>query len=39
MDNIMHDVNGLAVPQRQGDGYVNATRLCKAAGKLWANYY
>jgi hypothetical protein len=36
----MHDVNGLAVPQRPGDGYVNATKLCKASktGKLFADY-
>jgi hypothetical protein len=34
----MHDVNGLIVPQRQEDGYVNATKLCKAAHKQFGDY-
>jgi hypothetical protein len=28
----------VAVPQRARDGYVNATAMCKAAGKNWADY-
>lgn len=35
----MHDVNGLSVPQRRIDGYVNATKLCKAAGKRLHHWY
>ena len=35
---VEREVNGIAVRQRAGDGYVNATQLCKAAGKLFADY-
>lgn len=36
---INHKTNSGIVQQRFSDGYVNATELCKAAGKLWADYY
>ena len=36
---IEHSVDGDIVPQRPTDGYINATRLCKQAGKLFADYY
>lgn len=35
---LSHDLEGVAVAQRAADGYVNATALCKAAGKLWKHY-
>ena len=35
---ILHDINGNLVPQRIEDGYVNATKLCQAGGKLIADY-
>lgn len=37
-DLIPHVIEGEVVSQRIGDGYVNATALCKASGKLWADY-
>ena len=36
---IEHSVDGEVVPQRPRDGYINATRLCKQAGKLFGDYY
>lgn len=35
---IQHEANGSIVQQRAGDGYINATALCKAAGKNMADY-
>lgn len=35
---IPHQVKNTVVDQRAHDGYVNATALCKAAGKEWAHY-
>ena len=35
---IQHSVDGAVVPQRPRDGYINATRLCQQAGKLFADY-
>lgn len=35
---IEHEHRGVSVPQRAKDGYVNATAMCKAAGKNWADY-
>ena len=36
---IPHKVdNGLIIPQRQSDGYINATMMCEVAGKLLADY-
>jgi hypothetical protein len=30
--------NGVAIQRRVADGYVNATRMCKANGKRWHDY-
>lgn len=35
---IEHEVQGNAIHQRSSDGYMNATAMCKAAGKLWGHY-
>ena len=35
---IEHSVDGAIIPQRPRDGYIDATRLCKQAGKLFGNY-
>ena len=35
---IQHHVHGHLVGQRSDDGYINATAMCKAAGKEWSNY-
>lgn len=38
---LMHALTGshqLSIEMRKSDGYVNATRMCKAAGKRWSNF-
>ena len=35
---IEHPVGGEIVPQRPLDGYINATKLCQQADKLFADY-
>ena len=35
---IPHQVDRAIIPQRADDGYVNATAMCNAAGKLFADY-
>lgn len=35
---IKHEENGNFIYQRIQDGYVNATAMCKAAGKEWKHY-
>lgn len=35
---IGHEIEGEIVPQRPKDGYINATALCRATGKLFADY-
>lgn len=35
---IPHDVGGQVIEQRRIDGYINATAMCTAAGKLFADY-
>jgi hypothetical protein len=35
---IEHVYNGVTVLQRE-DGYWNATAMCRANGKLWADYW
>jgi KilA-N domain len=35
---ISHTVNEIDIPQRAKDGYINATDMCKASGKLIADY-
>lgn len=36
---LVHPVEGQAVHQRVPDGYVNATAMCKAAGRQWGHYW
>ncbi len=36
---ISHEVDGLDIPQRVTDGYINATALCQASGKNFADYF
>ena len=36
---LFHSVEQVDIGQRAIDGYVNATALCKAAGKLWGHYW
>lgn len=38
LDCIKHQLDGQVIRQRTRDGYINATAMCKAAGKLWGNY-
>ena len=35
---VPHHIDGHLIAQRKSDGYVNATAMCKAAGKEWSNY-
>ena len=35
---IEHSLAGEVIPQRPRDGYINATLLCKKAGKLFGHY-
>jgi len=35
---IPHQVDGQLIEQRSLDGYINATAMCRAAGKLYADY-
>lgn len=35
---VPHTYQGALVQQRANDGYINATAMCRAAGKLWADY-
>lgn len=35
---VPHSYQGSLIQQRAGDGYINATAMCKAAGKEWSNY-
>lgn len=39
MDLVFHNANNQPIGQRAADGYVNATALCKAAGKRWNDYF
>lgn len=36
---IEHKVEHRVIQQRAADGYINATAMCQAAGKLFGNYY
>lgn len=38
LDLIPHDYRGEIIGQRAKDGYINATAMCKAAGKAFADY-
>ena len=35
---IEHSVDGEVIPQRPQDGYINATLLCKKAGRRFNDY-
>lgn len=35
---IEHEVQGNPVQQRASDGYINATAMCRIAGKMWGHY-
>jgi hypothetical protein len=35
---IEHSVQGGPVQQRASDGYINATAMCRIAGKMWGHY-
>lgn len=35
---IPHDYQGQLITQRSGDGYINATAMCRATGKEWSRY-
>lgn len=35
---IEHEIQGSPVQQRQSDGFINATAMCRAAGKQWFDY-
>ncbi len=37
-DLIPHKAQGAVIYQRPADGYINATAMCQASGKLWADY-
>jgi hypothetical protein len=37
-DLIPHTLEGIIVGQRRSDGYINATAMCKAAGKKFNDY-
>ena len=36
---IYHEIEESTINQRAIDGYINATAMCKAAGKLFAHYF
>ncbi|WP_170956242.1 KilA-N domain-containing protein [Cohaesibacter gelatinilyticus] len=36
---VSHAFNRTHIQQRPDDGYLSATAMCKATGKLWGNYY
>ena len=35
---IQHEIRGEVIAQRPADGYINATAMCKMAGKQFSNY-
>jgi hypothetical protein len=36
---IVRQYNNVEIPQRISDRYMNATKMCKANGKLWGHYW
>ena len=36
---IEHEIEGVIIPQRPIDGYINATAMCQKAGKKFAQYH
>lgn len=39
MSLVPHSYQGSIIQQRPDDGYINATAMCKAAGREWASYH
>lgn len=35
---VLGSHNGIEIPRRE-DGFINATQICRACGKLWADYW
>ena len=35
---VPHSYQGSVIQQRRQDGYINATAMCQASGRLWADY-
>lgn len=35
---VPHTYQGSLIQQRASDGYINATAMCQASGRLWADY-
>ena len=35
---VPHTFQGSIIQQRSADGFINASAMCKAAGRLWADY-
>lgn len=35
---VEHPIQGASVGQRASDGYINATAMCRVAGKMWGHY-
>jgi hypothetical protein len=35
---MLREYNGIEIPMRPNDGYINATKMCKAGGKEWTNF-
>ena len=35
---LPHTYQGSVISQRESDGYINATAMCKAAGREWSHY-
>lgn len=38
-DLTLREYNEVQIPQRSDDGYINATKMCQAGGKLWGNFW
>lgn len=38
MELVPHSYQGSLIQQRAADGYINATAMCKAAGREWSSY-
>ncbi len=39
MNLMLHSFNEISIGQRSEDGYVSATAMCQADGKLFADYF
>ena len=38
LDLVDHEYGGEVIRQRASDGFINATAMCRAAGKEWPDY-